>query len=446
MFVEKTKKTMIGLEVELFTLDSDGNLIHESDKLFELLKGRNLSHHLREEISFSMVELGAKPGEHVRSTARAFLENLRTIVEVAEKNDIYLLPLGCYPAKSIPKFRKKPWYDQQVALFGKKKMRYAEKVCGFHFHYSLPKGIVSKNLGSIKSLRCSVAKDVFINQYNFLVASEPACITFCQSSPFVDGRHFAKDCRTMLYRDLSIPGEVYGLYSSAPEIGGLPNYEFTLEDLRYLAGKRKGIYLTMLQEKGIKIGEVAAYPELKFMWGPIRINKIGTFECRGLDMNHPQYLFGVASLLKLALEEIKKQNLQTLPSDIGIKEPFKIEGDIVYLPPFSTVKSLELLSSRYGFDNSSVHSFCRALFSFVSKISGKGNSNFLSIIKKMLDEKKTVSDDILGLVRKNGYDPKNVPDEFLKYIAAYHAKKLSDEIEPTIKLYSSLFDTLTQEV
>jgi len=436
------KKTSVGLEVEFFTINSEGKLVEKADELLKILReNKRIGYHMKEEISHSVIEMGATPKRKVRATAVNFLKNLQKMVEITEENDIYLVPLGCYPAKSNHRLRKKHWYDSQEFLLGKKNFAKEIRMCGFHFHYSLPQGIVGKKTESIKPLRKSYAKDVFLNQYNFAIAMDPVCITLGQSSPFYEGEYIGKDCRALLYRDMAVEGKFEGAYHAELSlIGSLPNYQFTLEDIRWNSARRKNVYLDMLKKREFPIKELATVPELKFMWGPLRVNKIGTLEYRGIDMNHPEYLFGAAAVFKLALEEIKNQELQVLPSDIGIKEPFKIEDGIVYVPPFSTVKSMELLSGMYGLDNSEVHNYCKKLYDFLKKNNSKKiNTKMYDIVRKILDKKKTLSDEILDMIKKNGYTPENVPDDFLRYIASYQAKKLGEGVKKSLKLYSSLY-------
>ncbi|MCK4319467.1 hypothetical protein KAW38_02745 [Candidatus Micrarchaeota archaeon] len=431
------KNALVGIESEFFTVNKEGELLNKADRILDLLKNTKVAGFIQEEIGHSMLEINSKPEKNISMLAVNYLKQLRSVIETARKEEIFLLPLGCYPAKSKPKIRKRSWYSNQTAVFGKENIHYVSKICGLHFHYTLPKGIVGRESRGIKSLRKSYAKDIFLNQYNFVIAADPACTTFAQSSPFVDGKYIAKDSRTLIYRDMSIKNGIHGLYSTHPILGGLPNYEFTLEDLRHLASKRKNLYLDILHERGISVKDTILYPELKFMWGPLRINKIGTLEYRGLDMNLPSYIFALTALLRSALRGIMELNLQVLPSDIGEKEPFKIEDQIVYLPPFSIVKSTEFLSTVYGFENSSVYSYCEALLRFVSKISEKEETEQFSFIKDMLKKKKTLSDEILGLVKKNGYSPDDVPDEFLQYIAIYYARLLEKDIDKTIEFFES---------
>jgi len=434
------KRTKVGFETEFFTIDEHGTLVNKVDELTELVKkNKNLYKQIREEIFESMMEIGAAPAESLKVVGLRYLENLKKLIEVGEENGIKLLPLSCYPAKSQPKIRRKPWYDAQSKLLGQKKFSDAIRICAFHFHYSLPRGVVETKTRRLKPLAYSKSKDTLLNQYNFLIAADPACITFCQSSPFWEGEHFVKDSRTMLYRDMYLHTknkEIHGLYFDYPLFGGMPKYEFTIEDLRVISAKRKSRYFELLHSKGIPLEkELVHSPELRFMWGSIRVNKIGTFEYRGTDMNHPKYIFSMSYLLKLTLDAIRRNELQMLPSDIGLKEPFKREGDVVYLPPFSTLKSLEYLATVYGFENSSVHEYCSAFFNFVLKNCKRPDMKRLEPIKEMIQNKKSVSDQVLDLVRKNGYAPENTPDEFLKYVALYHSKKLVKDVDDTIKTF-----------
>ena len=116
------------------------------------------------------------------------------------------------------------------AIIGKEIFKSSGGVAGFHFHYTLPEGIVGKE--RIKSVRRSLAREIFLQQYNFLVAIDPAILTFCQSTPFWMGYHWAKDCRVLMYRDMRVDKgarKIKGLHYHHPMFGSLPSYEFTLE-------------------------------------------------------------------------------------------------------------------------------------------------------------------------------------------------------------------------
>ena len=429
-----TKKSTTGLEVELFTVDGEGKLVNKADEVMDATKGKGLSSYVRQEISTCLLEIGSDPGPSVRDMALPFLEKVYEVVEIAEEKNIYLLPFGTHPAKGFSKIRSKLWYDAKVAVVGMENAKKEGKIAGFHFHYSLPRGIVDKEMEMIKQLKRSKSKEVFLNQYNFLVAADPALLTFSQSTPVWQGKHYGKDCRVIVYRDMAVE-DLKSMFYYNSLFSSLPNYEFTMQDLIVLADTKKREYLRLLEKNNFPTNEIAGVPTLKFMWGPLRVNKVGTFEYRGPDMNMPTNIFSIGALIKLALLSIEKLELEVLPSDIGIDEPFTIEDGVMYVPPHSTLKYLEYQSAIKGFESQNVYSYCSKLVKLVSDISKKGETPLLGPVKKMLKEKKTMSDEMLELIKKNGHDPKKpLPDDVLNYVSLYYAKKLKENIEEAQKI------------
>ncbi|HLC69381.1 MAG TPA: glutamate-cysteine ligase family protein [Candidatus Bilamarchaeaceae archaeon] len=426
------RKAKVGLEIEMFVLNDEGALTNECDRIFKALQGSKLEPYLHPEVSPAMLEMGGAPKHTPQETALGFLENWELVLETAEKQGLHLLPLGTYPGKNKPVLRTGPWYDSQETVLGKETFTRAATFCGYHYHYTLPERIVREE--QIRTVKKSHAKDTFLNQYNFLVAADPVALTFCQSTPFWQGEHKAKDSRVVVYRDFALKDDksMKGMYYYLSLFGALPDYEFTVEDLRVMADKRKTEWIKLLEKKRFKrIVDVMSAPALKFMWGPLRVNKIGTFEYRGPDMNFPTYIFGLSALLSHALEAIEKQGLQTEPSDLGISKPFLLEDNTVYLPPYSRVRYLEYMTSTSGLESEEVYQYCSRMVKLVERISRKAKrSPMLKIIRQMLSERKTMSDRILELVRKNGYDPaKEVPEDVLRYVALYYARELGKDIE-----------------
>ncbi len=434
------RKSMFGLEIELFTLNTEGKLVDGAPELLKAVEGKRISKYVKKELSKCMIELGAKEKRSIKESALAFMENLEELVELADSLGYRLLPLGAHPGRELPRLHTNAWYDAKKAVLGKDAVKEG-RICGFHFHYTLPEGIVEKTTERIKSVGRSRARDIFLQQYNFLVAIDPAVLTFCQSSPFWMGLHWAKDSRVLIYRDIKVTKEdksIQGIHYYLPVFGALPNYEFTLQDIRVMADAKKSKWLRLLEQKAYPTNVIAGYPTLKFMWGPLRVNKIGTFEYRGPDMNHPEVIFSASSLLMFALRAIEKKELEVLPSDIGIEEPFVLEDGTVHVPPHATLKYLERQSVVRGFDSESVHRYCSRLLSLVDKISRRGEAKNLKSIKKMLDEKKTVSDEILEMVKKNGYDTeKEVPEDMLNHVALYQANRFSSELGGMKELFRS---------
>jgi hypothetical protein len=429
----------MGFETEFFIIGENGRLLDKADSAINLLSKKKRVHlHMRKEVFRSMLEVGAYPGRQLREVERKYLCNLREILDACSEHGMRLLPLGCYPAKADSKLRETPFTLAQAQLYGKKKYMDSLRICAYHFHYSLPRGIVEKSSKTIRSLRYSKAKDTFINQYNFMVAADPALITFCQSSPFHNGRNLAKDCRVAVYRDLILKeAGISGIHAEHANFGGLPGYEYTLHDLKAMSSRRKETFIGLLESHNIRVPlRIKKFSNLRFMWGAVRVNGVGTLESRSPDMNHPSIVFAASYLAKLALGMIKSQELQMLPSDIGLKEPFKREGDTVYLPPFSKLKKLELRSALRGFESQQVHKYCAALFNFVVRNAKKKDMKQLDAISRMLSKKKTTSDEILDFVEKEGYSPDSVPNSLLREVALMHSERLYSDVEKTIKLLS----------
>ncbi len=434
------RTSMLGLEIEMFMLNQEGRMINKADTLLKALEGKRLGKYVKPELSTSMIELtsAAKPG--IRECAVAFMENLDELVDEAEKMGYRLLPLGIHPTRFVPKLHTKMWYEAKRQVLGTELTKREGKICGFHYHFTLPEGIVGRKTSMIKSVERSISRQVFLQQYNFLVATDPAILAFCQSSPIWNGVHYGKDCRVLVYRDMKATHAGHtlkGIHYYLPMFGALPNYEFTLQDLRVMSEQKKTEWLKILEQRDFPTNEIASYPTLKFMWGPLRVNKIGTIEYRGPDMNHPELIFSVSSLLKYALEAIEKNEYRVRPSDIGISEPFVLEGNKIYVPPHSTLKYLERQSVIRGLESPEVYNYCKSLFDLVCKITKKGKSRNFRAVKRILDSKKTLSDDILDMVKKNGYSlDEEIPEDMLNHIALYHADRLSKESGSLLKLFS----------
>ncbi|MFH1520949.1 MAG: glutamate-cysteine ligase family protein [Candidatus Micrarchaeota archaeon] len=430
------RRAKIGWEMEFFILDENGSPVNKANELIKALENEKYLH-ARKEISQIMIEIGSDAKGTVKDAASSFLKRLEKLVELSEKHSYRLLPLATYPGKTSPKLNDNTtWYRAKKSVLGDAGLIEAS-VCGYHFHYELPERIVKEE--RIETTKCSHSKDVFLNQYNFLIAIDPVGISLCQSSPFWQGKQLAKDCRILMYRDFALNdySEVNGMHYYLPLFGSLPNYEFTLNDLRVMADKRKTEWIKILQKNRFKnIVDIMCVPTLKFMWGPLRINKIGTFEYRGPDINYPAYTMALTALMRYALEAIENQKFKTQPDDLGITEPFLLEDDIIYLPPYSHVRHLEYLATTSGLESETVYTYCKKLLSLVDKISHRSKkSKFLTPIRNILKQKKTISDEIIELALKNGYVKNEVmTDDLANYLGLYFSKRFDKEIEYAKKL------------
>jgi len=423
----RIKKIKTGAELEFFVIDEYGKLVGNADKFIRLLS-KHLDPRLvsvQTEVGKSMVELNFEPTEDLEQLYSNVVSCIESVYDILGHQGAMPLIMGTYPAKAKYVMRRKSWYLAQKKLLGRN-MERTLKVSGFHFHYTLPPRIVNKTTEHIEHLTYSESKDAFLNIYNFNIASDPALITLSQSSPYCDGEYIGKDSRVILYRDFSVDvggKHISGIYSGIfSELGGLPNYEFTLRDINWSANNRKELYIQLLRKANSKIGDAVFKSPLAFMWGPIRVNKIGTLEYRGMDSSAPKYLFASASLMESVITKILKDGIRVLPSDIGIDEPFKLEGDLIYLPPFSYVKSIEVLSSIFGFSNTRVRKYVKSLLNLTRKL-GVDNP-FSGFVKDLLSSGKTSSDMILELVKKGGVDPNHPDDDTLEFVSLKYAEEL----------------------
>ncbi len=427
--MSEAKGALYGLELELITLDQEGKLVNGAPEILKAVESTGMKDYVTKEISKCMLEVVAKEKPTVEEGFGGAMETLRQLTELSEKLGYRILALGTHPGRQIPKLFESVWYASNKAVLGDGVFT-TGRVCGFHFHYNVPKGIMCEETKSIQRVGRLETRRSFISLYNFLVACDPAILTFCQSSPFWMGEHWAKDCRVLSYRDMKArkSDRVHrGIYYYFPMLGSLPDYEFTIEDIRVMADQRKTEYLRILEQNRFPTNEIAGSPALKFMWGPLRVNRIGTFEYRGPDMNRPSVLFDASKLLFHALEAIERAQLRVAPSDIGIEEPFALENGKIYVPPRSTLSHLEQQSVINGFESQDVHNYCSRLFDLLENLTGI--SSDLEVLSQMLDNKKSVSDDIIQMVKKNGYKlDEEVPEDMLNHIALYEADKFASEV------------------
>ncbi len=431
MVLERESK--YGLEIELITLDSEGKLVNGAPDIIKAASGKRVETVIRKEISKSLLELGAKEERSVPECAAQFIDDIADAIEIAKKEGYHLLPLGTHPGRKLPELETSSWYDAKKAVLGENTFKEG-RICGFHFHYTLPEGIVDSE--AIKIVSKSNAKDIFINQYNFLAATDPAIITFCQSTPFWMGKNWAKDCRVLTYRDRKVvkgDGEMAGIHYYLPMFGTLPNFEFTLDDIRVMADQRKSEWLRLLEQKKFPTNEIACYPTLKFVWGPLRVNKIGTFEYRGPDMTHPEIIFSTSALLVYLLKQIEEQQIDVKPSDLGNEEPFLFEDNVIYVPSHAMLKNLEYQSIVNGIESSGVHNYCKNLINLAEAFDDV--PQHIAKVKDIVEEQMTVSDEMIAMVEKNGYGLDDVPEDMLNHLALFHADKMEKELDSLKKQF-----------
>ena len=185
---------------------------------------------------------------------------------------------------------------------------------------------------------------------------------------------------------------------------------------------------------GINIKVLSFYGSiLETNWSPLKINPHGTLEVRGMDMNHPIYIAGIGVIIRWVLKKLQEEYYAVVPSEIGIKEPFKVEGDVVYVPPYSYVRNeLQKLSAYKGLESDINYNYCKRFLRFAASTMPKDRLKLIEPFKEMLNKRKTVSDEILDYARKKGFKKKeSITNKLAAEIALKHSERLLREIIST---------------
>jgi len=333
--------------------------------------------------------------------------------------------------------REEGYYKMKKGIFGKKRFDIAGRCIGFHCHYTLPWGVFDAKKLVLKRLINSKNKRSMVNSYNLLIAMDPALTTFTQSSPFYQGRFIGKDSRMILYRggkNLRYPD---GLYANYPSFGALQQYKHTGTDLIDYISNKFVKWKNTLAKFGFDVKTLSKYGSvLDTTWNPVKINAHGTLEQRGMDMNHPLLLLGASTMIKHILKKVQEDFIRIIPSDVGIAESFKLEGDTMHIPPDSYVRTILQRGSAYeGLDNKPIYDYCKRLLKLAQSLTQKEEMRFLEGFEQMIKEKKTVSDKILDEAKKRGYDKgAELPQKAAAEIALDQSKQLFKEIVLTRKM------------
>lgn len=429
------KKSLTGFEIEMFTINSEGKITNTADAILKKAKNdRNLA--LKKEISLNMVEIASYPGMMVPDTMNHLLDELEYAISIAEKNNTLLCPLGTYPGKYNPVMRTDKKYEIKKSIFGKERYKIEGRCTGFHCHYTLPRGIFDSQLRALKMLTRSKIKDSMVNSYNLLIAADPALTCFMQSSPFYQSKFIGKDSRVIMYRGGKALNNEKGLYANFQDFGSLPYYKATALDIIDLITKRYNKWKSYIKSLGLNIKVLSLYGSILYTtWGPIRISPHGTIEQRGMDMNHPIYIAGIGVIVRWILKKLQEEYYAVVPSEIGIKEPFKVEKDVIYIPPYSYVRNeLQKLSAYKGLESDAVYNYCKKFLRLAESVMPKDRTNLIKCFKQMLKKRKTVSDEILDFARKKGFKRKEpISNRLAAEIALKHSEKLISEINLTRK-------------
>jgi len=425
---EEDPKPLTGLEFETFILEHDGTVSDAKvDDLIDVCTARELP--AREECSRNMLEFGTFPYADLQTCFLEMVHTVSEVINIAKKLDCRVYPFANYLGEFRPSLRDSGWYLLKRQIMGKERMVLAASCAGFHFHYSLSRNAFNDISKFLHIIPAAADRQVLLNQYNALTAADPAFITILQSSPFLNGRYIAKDSRILLYRGGEELG-IEGAYTGFKEFGGLQPYARSYEELMEGIFSRYDAWSRLASLAGQSDEDIAAKHKLDYAWNPVKINKLGTIEYRGMDMNYPTHIIGASLLLKFLIKRVSDANISIRPCKEGIKDPFKLEDGAVFVPPVGYLQNtLQYAAAKDGFDNRAVLAYVKALFKFVKPRVPKMYLKLLRPVKRMYKKKSSVSDEIISDVRRMGYARSaKVPQEACSELAIKYCERLEKQL------------------
>jgi hypothetical protein len=222
-----------------------------------------------------------------------------------------------------------------------------------------------------------------------------------QSSPFYQGRRYGKDSRIMFYRGNKNFG-VKGLYTNFQQFGALPSYKHIISDISYLGEDAFHAWSSNLKKLGLRLKTLAFYGSmLETNWSPLKVNPHGTFESRGMDMNCLYLIPSIAFVITEMLNSIKMDVLKISIDEIAIDEPFKIDDEKIFIPPFDYVNEiLQKKSALIGMNDKEVRECCYNFLKYIKSISDSDSKKFLKPFERMISKKETISDKIISIAKK----------------------------------------------
>jgi hypothetical protein len=427
------KRFTTGFEVEFFIIDKKtGAIAHGADdilkKAAETSQGK--THNILKESAKNLIEVGSYPDVDGANTMTNLIEGLKLLTYVADELGLAVLPLGTYPGKVTPSMRTD---KVRQKLFGRSRSQISGRVAGYHCHNSLPWGVFDSKALMLKRLENSKNMETVVHAYNMAIALDPALTTFMQSSPFYQGRHIAKDSRTVVYRGGEQFGlHIKGLYTNLSRFGALPPYEHSGADIINSIESRYNERMRAMRGAGIPEKDIPKYKsKLVTNWTPVKINPHGTLEQRGMDMNHLPLVLSASVLVWRVLHHVQERHLTVVRHDVGKKEPFKLEKGTILVPPDAHVREhLQKLSALKGLEHDEMFEYCKRLVALVKQLDGKRVEWLLKPLDAMLEERQTTSDKILAQAKALGYKDlkKILPQGIAQEIAKTHSKQMFEDI------------------
>jgi len=328
----------IGLEQEFFLVEESGEPSVRADEFLERCRERSEREGeggaacLAPEWVKGVVEINTPPVCSLEDLEAKYADNVRLAIRSARDIGLRLYPLGTYPLPLEPAVRDEPDYQIQVLTVGPERFMDAGRCAGTHLHLGLPDGTVDTESG-VSPGASEGARRELLDLYNLATALDPALILLSRSCPFYEGRAPGLAPRTARYRGSATFGWE-GVYRDLPKVGALRPYAQSPAHLVEQQFDRYRAWLAAMERAGVDLGQFleSGGDLLRPAWNPVRLNRQGTLELRGMDSNLPEATFTAVELVLSAAERVVQENLAVTPDD-GVSS-FEVDGDRLLVPGF----------------------------------------------------------------------------------------------------------------
>ena len=310
-----------------------------------------------------VVEVSTTPVHTLAELEREYLDNLRLALRAARSLGLRLYPLGTYPLPLKPSMRGEPDYRIQVRTVGPERFVHAGRCAGTHLHLELPAGTVAPDAG-IDSGASEAARAEVLNIYNVATALDPVLIALTRSCPFYEGRASGLATRTVRYRGSAAFGWD-GVYTGLPLVGALLPYAGDIEQLVRQQFDRYHAWLEAMDRADVErcLFLEAGGDLLRPAWNPVRLNRQGTVELRGMDSNYPEVTLLACELIHGVADRVRREGLTVVPDD-GVRT-FEVYEDTLRVPGFAYLGGDLLYSAATGgVDNPNVVAYLDSILEF----------------------------------------------------------------------------------
>ena len=341
----------IGLEQEFFLLEDSGLPSRRADEFLERCRVVTEEESggaacFAPEFVKALVEINTPPVHTLSDLEREYARNLRLALRTARSLGLRLYPLGTYPLPMVPVIRDGLDYSVQAITVGPERFADAGRCAGTHLHLELQAGTVDAGAG-ISPASSVAARDELLNLYNLATALDPALVALTRSCPYFEGRRSGLADRTVHYRGSAIFGWK-GVYTDLPQVGALLPYADDAEHLIRQQFTRYEAWLTAMDRAGVKrhLFAEAGGDLLRPAWNPVRLNRQGTLELRGMDSNYPEVTLTAAAVILGAADRVRRNGLEVVPDDDVLT--FESTEDVLRVPGFSRLGGELLFAAVTG--------------------------------------------------------------------------------------------------